>query len=322
MRAIQITATGGPEVLQPAEVPDPRPGNGELLVQIAAAGVNFIDIYHRTGLYPLPLPATLGGEAAGTVIETGDGVTDFAPGDRVAWADVSGAYADRAVVPQGRAVPVPAGLELTTAAAAMLQGLTAQYLSHDTFRLRPGHRCLIHAGAGGVGLLLIQLAKRLGAEVFTTVGGPQKAQLARDAGADHVIDYREHDFADAVAAVSGPKSLDVVYDGVGRTTFDRGLELLRPRGMMVTFGNASGPVPPIAPLRLSQLGSLFLTRPMLFHYIATTSELRERAAAVLGWAAGGELRVRVGTTLPLPEAGKAHELLAGRLTTGKVLLVP
>jgi NADPH2:quinone reductase len=322
VQAIRVTTTGGPEVLQVDDVPDPTADAGEVVVDIAAAGVNFIDTYQRSGLYRLDLPVTLGMEGAGTVVAAGAGVTDFRVGDRVAWCDVHGSYARRAALPASRLVPVPDDVDLAVAAAVMLQGLTAHYLTRDSFVIRSGQRCLVQAGAGGVGLLLIQLAKRAGAEVFTTVGNPQKAELVRAAGADHVILYRDTDFGDAVEQLAGPKPLDVVYDGVGRTTFDRGLELLRPRGMMVTFGNASGPVDPVAPLRLAQLGSLFLTRPMLGHHVADTHELRARATDLLGWVAAGELVVRIGERFPLTEVAQAHRRLEGRLTSGKVLLIP
>lgn len=322
MRAVRISSNGGPEVLELADVEPRTPGEGEVLVDVAAAGVNFIDTYQRTGLYPLPLPLVLGMEGAGTVRQVGPGVDDVAVGDVVAWADVMGSYAQQVVAPAARVVPVPDGVDPAVAAAAMLQGLTAHYLVTDTFALGAGQRCLVHAGAGGVGLLLIQLAKRAGAEVFTTAGGPEKGALARAAGADHVIDYRAEDFGDAVERIAGPKALDVVYDGVGRDTFLRGLDLLRPRGLMVTFGNASGAPDPVAPLLLSQKGSLFLTRPTLGHYVATTQELRGRAADVLGLVAGGGLDVRVGDRRPLDDVRGAHEALEGRRTTGKVLLLP
>jgi NADPH2:quinone reductase len=322
MHAVRITRTGGPEVLQTVRTDPPVAAEGQVVVDVAAAGVNFIDTYVRTGLYPAALPVVLGQEGAGTVSAVGPGVDDVAVGDLVAWTDVTGSYAERLAVPVGRLVPVPGGVDALTAAAAMLQGLTAHYLATDTFPLGPDHRCLVHAGAGGVGLLLIQVAKRAGAEVFTTVGGAAKAELARAAGADHVIDYRAEDFAAAVERIAGRKPLDVVYDGVGKDTFLRGLDLLRRRGTMVTFGNASGPPDPVAPLLLAQKGSLFLTRPTLGDYVATTAELRERAAAVLGLVAGGDLDVRVGERLPLAQARTAHELLEGRRTTGKVLLVP
>lgn len=322
MQAIRVTTPGGPEVLRLDEVPDPAAGEGEVVVEVAAAGVNFIDTYQRSGLYQLDLPVTLGLEGAGTVTAVGPGVADLRVGDRVAWCDVHGSYARRAALPAHRVVPVPEDVDLALAAAVMLQGLTAHYLTQATFPVRSGQRVLIQAGAGGVGLLLIQLAKRAGAEVFTTVGDREKAELARGAGADHVILYRETDFGDAVEQIAGPKALDAVFDGVGRATFDRGLELLRPRGMMVTFGNASGPVDPVAPLRLSQLGSLFLTRPALTHYITGRQELQARAADVLRRVATGDLQVRIGDRLPLEQAAEAHRRLEGRLTTGKVLLVP
>ncbi|WP_088315806.1 quinone oxidoreductase [Kineosporia sp. R_H_3] len=322
MQVVRITATGGPEVLEVADVAPLAPAAGEVLVDVAAAGVNFIDTYVRSGLYPTPLPVVLGQEGAGTVSAVGAGVDDVRVGDVVAWAGGVGAYAQQSVRRAGEVVVVPPGVDPETAAAAMLQGMTAHYLVTDTFALGPGHRCLVHAGAGGVGLLLIQLAKQAGAEVFTTVGGPEKAELARGAGADHVIDYRAEDFAGAVERLAGPKALDVVYDGVGKDTFVRGLDLLRRRGLMVTFGNASGAPDPVPPLLLSQKGSLFLTRPTLGDYIATTQELRARAGAVLDLVAAGGLDVRVGVRLPLAQARQAHELLEGRRTTGKVLLVP
>ncbi|HYY10528.1 MAG TPA: quinone oxidoreductase [Kineosporiaceae bacterium] len=323
MRAISVERTGGPEVLVERERPDPRPSDGELLVRLGAAGVNFIDTYHRSGLYPRTLPFTLGVEGAGVVEAVGAGVEDFAPGDTVAWADgSSGSYAELVTVPVARAVPVPDGLDARGAAAVLLQGLTAHFLSHDTYPLAAGSRCLVHAAAGGVGLLLVQMAKAAGAEVFATVGSAEKGDLARAAGADHVIRYRDEDFGAAVERIAGPNALDVVYDGVGRATFERGLDVLRPRGVLVTFGNASGPVDPVAPLTLMAKGSLFLTRPTLHHYVATTDELRARAGDVLGAVAAGRLEVRVGATLPLRETRRAHELLEGRATTGKVLLVP
>ena len=315
--------TGGPDVLAWGELPDPSPGDGELVVRLGAAGVNFIDTYHRSGLYPMALPFTPGVEGAGTVVTVSADADGIAVGDVVAWADSSsGTYAELVRVPAARAVPVPDGVEAPVAAAALLQGLTAHFLTHDTYRLTTGSRCLVHAAAGGVGLLLVQLAKAAGAEVFATVGSPEKAELATAAGADHVILYRDEDFADAVERIAGPRALDVVYDGVGRATFERGLDVLRPRGVLVTFGNASGPVDPVAPLTLMAKGSLFLTRPTLRDHVATTAELRSRGADVLGAVATGAVDVRVGATLPLAEAGRAHELLESRATTGKVLLLP
>jgi NADPH2:quinone reductase len=322
VRAISVPRTGGPEVLAAVDLAEPRPGPGDLLVRVAAAGVNFIDTYHRSGLYPQDLPFVPGIEGAGSVVAVGDSVDGFAVGDVVAWTEAPASYAEVVRVPAGHAVPVPPGVDAETAAAAALQGLTAHFLTHDTFPLRPGHRCLIHAAAGGVGRLAVQLAKRRGAEVFATVGSSEKAHLARAAGADHVIDYRAQDFGDAVEAAAGPRPLDVVYDGVGSATFARGLDLLRPRGTMVTFGNASGPVDPVAPLTLMRKGSLYLTRPTLHDYTATTEELRTRAAELFELVASGTLEVRIAARLPLAEAAEAHRLLESRTTTGKLLLVP
>lgn len=322
MKAITIPRTGGPEVMEWSDVDDPVAGPDQVMLEVDAAGVNFIDTYHRTGLYPMELPIVPGLEGAGTVVAVGGATDDIAVGDRVAWSGGLGSYAERVAVDADGVVPVPNAVPSDIAAAAMLQGLTAHYLTTDTFPLTEGARCLIHAGAGGVGLLLIQLAKRQGAEVFTTVGSEDKAELARAAGADHVILYRDVDFGDAVEEIAGPNALDVVYDGVGKTVFDRSLELLRMRGMMVQFGNASGPVDPVSPLRLSRGGSLFLTRPTLFHYIATRPELTRRATDLFGWIESGALDVRIGATFPMAEAAEAHRALEGRRTTGKVLLVP
>jgi NADPH2:quinone reductase len=322
MNAIVIEQHGGPEVLQWKSVPEPRPGEGEILVRIEAAGVNFIDVYQRTGLNPVTLPFTPGSEGAGKVIEVGSGVTDVSPGDRVAWCDALGSYAELAVIKAARVVPVPAQLTSELAAASLLQGTTAHYLVNDTFPLRPGHVCLVHAAAGGAGRLLVQMAKRAGATVIATAGGPDKVDLARTAGADHVIDYRAEDFAPAVERLVGKNRLDVVYDGVGKATFELGLTLLRPRGMMVTYGNASGPPDPIPPMRLAQLGSLFLTRPGLRHHVPTTDELRDRAEAVYELVLSGELEIMVNLQLPVSEASEAHRQLEGRATTGKVVLTP
>lgn len=322
MHAVEISEVGGPEVLNWAEVPSPLPGPGELVVRLAAAGLNYIDTYHRRGMYPRELPFVPGLEGAGTVELLGAGVEDWRVGDRVAWADVGGSYAERVAVPVQRAVRVPAGLDLETAAAVMLQGITAHYLATDTFSLGPGHRCLVHAGAGGVGQLLIQIAKLVGAEVVATAGGDEKVALAAEAGADHVIDYTKVGFAEAVEALLGPRSIDVVYDGVGAETFDDGLRLLRRRGLMVTFGNASGPVPPIAPLRLTEGGSLFLTRPAMKDYIATRVELESRVIDLFEWIAEERLQVKVGARFALAEAAEAHRALESRATTGKVLLIP
>jgi NADPH2:quinone reductase len=317
-----VSATGGPEVLEWVEVDDPAPGPGQILVDVAAAGLNYIDTYHRSGLYPMSLPFTPGVEGAGTVAALGEGVTGLATGDLVAWTGGLGGYAERAVVPAGQAIKVPDGVDAELAAAVMLQGMTAHFLASSTFPLKPGHRCLIHAGAGGVGLLLIQIAKLRGAEVFTTVGTAEKGKLASEAGADHVILYRDEDFGNAVERIGGPRPLHVVYDGVGADTFERGLEVLAPRGMMVTFGNASGPVEPVLPLRLSQGGSLYLTRPTLGHYTASRDELESRADDLFSWIGEGKLNVLIGRRLAISAAREAHELIQGRATTGKVLLVP
>ena len=322
MQAIQVAATGGSEVLRPTELPDPSPGAGEALVQLEACGVNFVDVYQRTGLYPIPLPFVVGQEGSGVVRAVGPGVSAVAVGDRVAFSSVLGAYAEQIVVPADRLVSVPDDLDLQTAGAVMLQGLTAHYLAHDTYRLEPDSTCLIHAGAGGVGQLLIQIAKRRGATVFTTVGTAAKAELARTAGADHVVNYTESDFADEVRAAVGERALDVVYDSVGVDTFDRGLELLRPRGVMALFGQASGPVPPFDLNRLARGGSLYVTRPTLGNFISTRQDLEARVSDLFGWLRSGELTVRIGSTFPLVEAAAAHDALTGRTTTGKVLLIP
>ncbi len=319
MRAIVIRNLGGPEVLQYEDVDSPDPGPGEVLVANSAAGLNFIDTYHRTGLYPMDLPFVPGLEAAGTVVEVGEGVEAFSPGDRVAYSSSIGAYAERSTVEVAKLVPVPDGVATDTAAAAMLQGLTAHYLAHDTFTIERGTTCLIHAGAGGVGLLLTQIAKRRGATVYTTVGTPDKAALSREAGADHVIVYSDEDFAVRCQEIGGERPFDVIYDGVGKATLHRGFGLIRPRGLMVAFGNASGAADPIDPLVLSTNGSLYLTRPTLFAYIATREALLARAADLFGLIADG-LDVRVGTRFPLEQAADAHRALEGRLTTGKVLL--
>jgi NADPH:quinone reductase len=322
VKAIVVPALGGPENLVLEELPDPEVGPGKLLIDVTAAGVNYVDTYHRKGLYDTTLPFIPGMEGAGIVSAIGEGVDDFHIGDRVGWADTRGSYAERHVIPADRAVPIPDVLDLKTVAAVLLQGLTAHYLATDTFPLGVGHRCLIHAGAGGVGLLLTQIAKMRGAEVFTTVGSAEKADLSREAGSDHVIVYEDTDFNEAVEEVAGPRPLDVVYDGVGADTFMKGLDLLRPRGMMVTFGNASGPVPEIAPLLLSQKGSLFLTRPTMAHYLQTRDELLSRCDDLFSWIQSGELVVRIGHEYPLADAAEAHRALEARQTTGKVLLLP
>lgn len=322
MIAIQVSETGGPEVLQTEDLSEPEATAGRVVVEVEAAGVNFIDTYQRSGLYPMEMPFVLGMEGAGRVAAVGDGVEGISEGDTVAWADVIGSYAGHASLPWERVVPVPGGISTERAAAVMLQGLTAHYLATSTFSLQPGHRCLIHAGAGGVGRLLVQIAKDLGAEVFTTVGSPEKVEVARSAGADHVIDYREEPFEQAVEALAGPRPLDVVYDGVGASTFEAGLGLLKRRGMMVTFGNASGPVPPVSPLTLSRGGSLFLTRPTLGDHIGERVELMDRARDLFQWILSDSLDVLIGATYPLADAAEAHRALEGRATTGKVLLIP
>lgn len=328
MRAVQHTRTGGPEVLEAVDLPDPVPGPGEVLVRVEAVGVNFIDTYRRTGLYPVPLPHVPGTEGAGTVAALGDGVRETRPelteGARIAWVDAPSSYAQLVRVPADRAVPVPDGLGLDIAAAAALQGITAHYLVTDTAQVGEGTRCLVHAAAGGVGLLLVQLAKARGATVYATVGSAAKAEAARAAGADHVVRYEQDgtDFAAAIEALAGPRPIDVVFDGVGRATFDRGLDLLRPRGLMVSFGNASGAVDPVAPLRLSAGGSLYLTRPTINDYIATRDDLLRRGGDILGAAAAGALDVRIGARFDLADAGRAHILLESRGSSGKILLLP
>jgi NADPH2:quinone reductase len=322
MWAIQIDKHGGPEVLEWRELPDPKPGPADLLVEVAAAGLNYIDTYQRTGLYQVTLPYTLGLEGAGTVLEVGSDVSGYAAGDRVAWATGPGSYAEQAVVPARNAMKVPSDVPFETAAALPLQGMTAHYLMKDAYKLQAGEKVLVHAGAGGTGLLLIQIAKIIGAEVFTTVGSDEKAELAKAAGADHVILYRQVDFGEAIEAIAGTRPLDVVYDGVGKSVFKQSLGLLRMRGMMVTFGNASGPVDPISPLELSANGSLYLTRPTLFHYTTTPEEIQRRADDLFKWIAEGMLEVRVGAKYDLQDAADAHRALEGRETTGKVLLLP
>jgi len=322
MKAIQIHSTGGPEVLQLVDLPIPEPGPGQVLMRIEATGVNFIEIYFRKGVYKAALPITLGSEAAGTVEELGPGVNGFATGDAVVSTAVIGSYAEYALVPAAQLVKVPKGLSMEQAAAVILQGMTAHYLAYSTFPLKEGDTALVHAGAGGVGLLLTQIAKRIGARVITTVSSKEKAKLSREAGASDVILYTEQDFETGVKRLVNGKGVDVVYDSVGKTTFDKSLNCLRPRGMMVLFGASSGPVPPFDPILLNSKGSLFLTRPTLWHYIATRAELEWRAGDVLGWAAKGELKLRTEHTYPLADAAQAQIDLEERKTTGKILLVP
>lgn len=322
MKAIRVHAHGGPEVLRYEEMPAPSPGPGEAVVRVEAAGLNYIDVYRRTGQYKIAPPFTPGTEAAGTVTAVGDGVTAVAVGDKVAYTDVAGAYAEQAVAPAERLVVLPDGVSTRDAAAVMLQGMTAQYLACTTYPLRSGESCLVHAAAGGVGLLLCQIARRRGARVIGTVSTEAKAELARAAGAHEVILYASQDFQAEVKRITGGAGVQVVYDSVGRTTFAKSLDCLTPRGMMVLFGQSSGPVGPIDPQVLNQKGSLFLTRPTLFHHIAARAELLDRARQVLGWVRDGELVVRIDRDLPLADAAEAHRLLEGRRTAGKVLLIP
>jgi len=323
MQSIVVEQTGGPEVLTPREQPDRDPGPGELGVDVAACGVNFIDIYQRSGQYPMDLPFVAGSEGAGVVRAVGDGVSEFAVGDHVAWAGVPGAgYTSRAVVPAERAVPVPDGLDDESAAALMLQGMTAHYLCESTYPVQKGDDVLVYAAAGGVGLLLTQMVTRKGGRVIATTSSDEKAELARGAGAAEVIDYTRSDIAQEVRRLTDGEGVAVVYDGVGRDTFDASLDSLRRRGMLVLFGGSSGPVPPVDPQTLNGKGSLFLTRPTLVDHVVSRDELLWRASDVLGAAARGELSVRIGGRYPLAEAARAHEDLAGRRTTGKLLLIP
>ncbi|NNF63238.1 MAG: quinone oxidoreductase [Acidimicrobiia bacterium] len=321
MKSITIQRTGGSEVLEIHDVAIGEPGPSDVVIDVAAAGVNFIDTYHRSGLYPVELPYVLGQEGAGTVTVAGR-ESGLAVGDRVAWCGVAGSYAEQVLISGDRLVQVPGSVSLETAAAAMLQGLTAYYLVNDTFPLASGDLCLVHAGAGGVGRLLTQLAKAKGATVFATVGSDAKAEISRASGADHVINYSTTDFGAAIEEIAGPHAISVVYDGVGAATFDKGLDLLRPRGMMVTFGNASGPPDPVDPLRLSRGGSLFLTRPSLFHHIATRDEFQQKSEALFGLIADGTLDVLIGERFALEDAKAAHDALEGRGTVGKVILIP
>ncbi len=322
MKAIRVNAPGGVEALRLEDLPLPSPAAGQAVVKIAAAGVNFMDVYQRTGQYKTPLPLTLGQEAAGVVTAVGPGVKDVRVGDRVAYTSVQGAYAEYAAVPADRLVALPDGVSAHQGAAAMLQGITAHYLATSTYPLKAGDTCLVHAAAGGLGLLLVQIAKRRGARVIGTVSTKEKAALARDAGADEVIAYTERDFEAEVRQLTDGSGVQVVYDSVGKTTFDKGLNVLARRGMMVLCGQSSGAVGPFDPQLLNQKGSLFLTRPTIAHYIATRSELVARAADVLEWVRAGTLKLRIGLELPLAQAAEAHRRLEGRQTTGKVLLIP
>lgn len=322
MRAIQISQVGGPEVLTPVDLPIPSPKPNEAVVQIKAAGVNFIDVYNREGRYPTPLPFVNGQEAAGVVTDLGSDVSTLKRGDRVAYTSALGSYAEYAAVPASRLVKIPDEIDFEQAAAAMLQGMTAHYLVYSTYPLKKGETCLIHAAAGGVGLLLVQMAKRIGARVIGTAGTHDKAQLARDAGADECIVYTESDFEIETKRLTDNQGVHVVYDGVGKATFDRDLNVLRPRGYLVLFGGSSGAVPPFDLIKLSQKGSLFITRPTLAHYTAVREELEWRANDVLQMIVRGELKLRIHKTYPLAEAAQAHRDLEGRKTTGKLLLIP
>jgi NADPH2:quinone reductase len=322
MRAIRVAEYGGPEAMQLQELPTPKPGPGQALVRIEAAGLNFIDVYQRSGLYKGALPVPLGLEGAGVVETVGPDVTTVKAGARVAWTGVPGSYATHNLVPADRLVDLPAGVDTRSGAAAMLQGMTAHYLVHATYPLKRGDACLVHAAAGGVGLLLCQMAKRAGALVIGTVSTEDKAKLAREAGADHVILYTKQDFEAEVKRITAGKGLQVVYDSVAKDTFEKGLNCLAPRGYMVLYGQSSGPIAPFDPQVLNAKGSLYLTRPSLFHYTATREELVKRAGDVLGWIQSGQLKLRIGATFPLGEAAEAHRQLEGRRTTGKVLLIP
>ena len=322
MKAIQVSQVGGPEALTLVDLPVPSPKPNEAVVQIKATGVNFIDVYFREGRYPAPLPFVNGQEAAGVVTEVGSDVKLVKRGDRVAYTSALGSYAEYAAVPEARLIKIPDELDFEQAAAAMLQGMTAHYLSHSTYKLQSGETALVHAAAGGVGLLLVQMAKKIGARVIGTAGTEEKAQLAREAGADECIVYTEKDFETETRRITDEKGVHVVYDGVGKDTFDKDLNVLRPRGYLVLFGASSGAVPPFDLIKLSQKGSLFITRPTLAHYTAAREELEGRANDVLQMIARGDLKLRVHKTYPLAEAQQAHRDLEGRKTTGKLLLVP
>lgn len=322
MKAIQVSKVGGPDVLEIVDIPVPDPKANEAVVEIKAAGVNFIDVYYREGRYPAPLPFTLGQEGAGVVAAIGSEVSNVKPGDRVAYTGVLGSYAEFTAVPADRLVQIPESVDFKQAAAAMLQGMTAHYLSHSTFPIKAGQTVLLHAAAGGVGLLLVQMAKKLGARVIGTVGSDEKAKLAREAGADELILYTQQDFETETLRLTGDKGVDVVYDGVGKTTFDKDLKVLRPRGYLVLFGGASGAVPPFDLMLLTKHGSLFVTRPSLHHYIAARTELEQRSGEVLQMIVSGDLQLRIHKAYPLSQALEAHHDLEGRKTSGKLLLIP
>lgn len=322
MKLIQVTQLGGPEQLQLADASIPSPGAGQVVVHVAASGVNFIDVYFRTGLYKADLPLTPGSEAAGVVESVGDGVTALKPGDRVAYAMVRGSYTQYAVVPAAQLVKLPDSVDFTTAAAAMLQGMTAHYLTHSTFALKKGDTALVHAAAGGAGGLIVQMAKMLGATVIGTAGSDEKAAIAKQAGADEVIIYTQQDFVAETKRITNGRGVDVIYDSVGQSTFLKGLDTIRPRGMMVLFGQSSGAVAPFDPGILNGKGSLFVTRPSLAHYAANREELEWRAGDVLKWIGEGKLKLRIDRTYPLAQAADAHRDLEGRKTAGKLILLP
>jgi len=322
MKAILVKQTGGPEIMEVVDLPVPGPKANEAVVKLSASGVNFIDVYYREGRYKAALPFTPGQEGAGVVTAVGSDVKSVKPGDRVAWSHLLGAYAEYAAVAADRLVPIPAGVTDQQAAAAMLQGMTAHYLSHNSYPLKRGETALVHAAAGGVGLLLTQMAHNIGARVIATVSTEEKAKLAREAGANEIIFYTRTDFEAETKRLMNGKGVDVVYDSVGKTTFEKGLNILRPRGMMVLYGGSSGGVPPFDPIILTQKGSLYLTRPSLGNYIATREELVERSSSVFGMIISGKLKLRIEHTYPLAEAQRAHRELEGRKTTGKLLLIP
>lgn len=320
MRAVVVENYGGPEAMVVRDVAKPEPGPTDVIVKIVASGVNFIDVYFRTGLYKMPTPVALGSEASGVVDAVGAEVTELAPGDRVAYAMARGSYAEFAKVPAAQVVKIPDSVSFEQAAAVMLQGMTAHYLTRSTFALASGDTCLVHAAAGGTGALIVQMAKGVGAMVIGTVSTPEKAAIATAAGADHIVYYTEQDFAAEARRLTGGRGVDVVYDGVGKTTFDKSLDSLRPRGMMVLFGASSGPVPPFDPSVLNPKGSLFLTRPSLGHYIADRRELAWRAGDVLDMVGKGTLRVKIDESFPLDRAADAHRVIEGRKTTGKLII--
>jgi NADPH:quinone reductase len=322
MLAIQAAKAGGPEVLEAADLPVPSPGPGEILLRHEAIGLNFIDTYHRSGLYPVDFPAVLGAEGAGVVEAVGDGVTRFRPGDRAAYAGPMGAYAEARVLPEGRAVRLPEGIDARVAAAAMLKGVTTEFLVRRCYPLKPGETCLVWAASGGVGSILSQWAKAIGAVVIGCVGSRDKAEIARGHGCDHVLLYKSEDVADRVREITDGAGVRVAYDGVGKASFESSLASLGRRGTLVCFGNASGPVPPVDPLRLARGGSLYLTRPTMFDYVATTEELDDSAAALFEMIISGKVKIEIGREFPLRDARKAHEALEASETTGSTLLIP